>query len=52
MTPTTKEIDWASLVKEAEGERLYERDVAYTFSNGRTFKEEDPHGPYEYEFPE
>ncbi len=50
---TTKEIDWASLVKDAEGDQMFEPVESYVFSTGRKFIEQDPHGPYEYEvFPE
>lgn len=46
---TTKEFDWTAEVKRAEGAEFYEKPVVYEFSNGRTFKEEDPHGVYEYD---
>lgn len=43
---TTREFNWANEVKRAEGEEFFEKPVAYEFSTGRKFKEEDPHGPY------
>lgn len=48
-TPSTREFNWANEVRRVEGEEFYEKPVVYEFSNGRTFKEQDPHGPYEYE---
>ena len=43
---TTREFDWTNEVKRAEGESFFEKPVVYEFSTGRTFKEQDPHGPY------
>jgi hypothetical protein len=37
---TTKDYDWAELVKAQEGDRYYEEDVVYEFNGGtRIFTE-------------
>ena len=41
---TTKEIDFASLVRKAEGEDANKPDVIYEFSNKREFKSTDSNG--------
>ena len=46
---TTRQFDWTQEVKRAEGEQFFEKPVVYEFSTGRTFKEQDPHGPYDTE---
>ena len=43
---TTREFNWADEVKRAEGDRFYEKEVVYEFSDGAEFKEYDPHGVY------
>ena len=40
---TTRDYDYKALVIEQEGESFFEPDVAYEFSNGRTF-DNDPNG--------
>lgn len=37
---TTKEYEWADLVRRTEGEQFAEKPVIYEFSNGRKFKEQ------------
>lgn len=49
---TTRDFDWANLVKTAEGKSYYEKPVVYEFNGGeRVFRESDPHGVYELELP-
>lgn len=38
---TTKEKDFASIVKKAEGEDANKQEVVYLFSNNREFKSTD-----------
>lgn len=41
---TTRETDYAALVRNAEGESLNQKDDVYEFSNGRTFKDSGSDG--------
>jgi hypothetical protein len=45
---TGREIDYAQLVKRAQGKDANKRETAYKFSNNREFKnaDEDGCGPY------
>jgi hypothetical protein len=41
---TSKDFSWEALVREAEGESLYEKPVVYEFNNGeRAFTESLDH---------
>jgi hypothetical protein len=46
-TPNTRKIDFAALVRDAEGPEYNQPQDAYEFSNGRKFKESGAsHGIY------
>ena len=47
---TSRDYDWANLVKANEGQAFNERPVEYQFGNGKTFKA--PLIPYQSEIPE
>lgn len=47
---TTRDFDWAALVKANEGTALTERPTEYQFSNGKQFKA--PLIPYQSDIPE
>lgn len=46
---TSRDYDWAALVKKAEGKDFHERPTEYQFSNGRQFKA--PLIPYQSDVP-
>lgn len=47
LPPTTREISFGGLVKQAWGDDWGKKDVAYEFSNGRKFAASEPNGgPY------
>ena len=48
--PTSKDYDWAALVRAHEGPALLEKSIEYQFANGRKF--EAPLIPYQSEIPE
>jgi len=48
--PTSKNYDWAGLVRAHEGPALLEKPTEYRFSNGREFKA--PLIPYQSDVPE
>lgn len=45
---TSKEWDWAAMVKKAENKdnKPVEKPIAYEFSNGRKFRQEEFSGNY------
>jgi hypothetical protein len=47
-TVTTRDFDWAALVKQAENRdnKPVEKPIAYIFSNGRKFVQEEFTGNY------
>jgi hypothetical protein len=45
--PRTRILDWKSLVQKAWGKDYNKPEKVYEFSNGRTFEEKKPGGPYD-----
>jgi hypothetical protein len=41
---TTKEIDFAALVRKVEGDAMNKPETVYEFSNGREFKDSGSNG--------